>query len=103
VAAVDVDKQLTEMITASQYIIKEIRFYASGTAAVDATHSLKDTESNLVITQGYYWEGSFSILTGNQNGLIGKPIRQKPTVTVNSGTGSAAQKWYGSVKYYFRG
>jgi len=102
VAAVDVDKQLTEMATANQYIVKEVRFYASGTVAGDASHSIKDTESKIVFAQGYYNEGSFSILTGNRNGIIGRPLTQKPTVTLNSGTGMAAQKWYGSVKYYFR-
>lgn len=102
VAAVDVDKQLTEMATANQYIIKEVYFYASGTFAADATHSIKDTESKTVFAQGYHAAGSFYMITGNRNGIIGKPLTQKPTVTLNSGTGMAAQKWYGSVKYYFR-
>lgn len=98
----DVTAQLTGMETAKYYIIKEIRYYASGTIAADAAHSLKDTESNIVFMEGYYNEGSFSILTGNKNGIIGRPLKQKPTVTLTSGTGMAAQTWYGSIKYYFR-
>ena len=102
VAATDVTKQLTEMHAGMYWIIKEVRFYAAGTASADATHSIKDTETGITFAQGYLWEGSFSILSGNRNGVIGRPLTQKPTVTLNSGTGAAAQKWYGSVKYYFR-
>lgn len=102
VAATDVTKQLTEMEKANYYIIKEVRFYASGTVAANATISIKDTETGREFAQGYYNDGSFHIATGNRNGIIGRPLTQKPTVTLNSGTGMAAQKWYGSVKYYFR-
>jgi len=102
VAATDVTKQLTEMHSGMYWIVKEVRYYASGTAIADATHSIKDTETGTTFAQGYYHEGSFSILSGNRNGVIGRPLRQKPTITLNSGTGAAAQKWYGSVKYYFR-
>ena len=102
VDATDVTAQLTGMESAKYYIIKEIRHYASGTVAADAAHSLKDTDTNIVFMQGYYNEGSFSMLTGNKNGLIGHPLKSKPIVTLNSGTGMIAQTWYGSIKYYFR-
>lgn len=98
----NVTAQLTGMESGKYFIIKEIRFYAGGTIAADAAHSLKDTETNIVFMQGYYNEGSFSMLTGNKNGIIGRPLKQKPTVTLTSGTGMVAQTWYGSIKYYFR-
>lgn len=102
VANTDFTKQITEMKDAAYYIIKEVRHYASGTVAADASHSIKDTETGTSFAEGYYNEGSFSIITGNKNGCIGRPLTQKPTVTLNSGTGMAAQKWYSSVKYYYR-
>jgi len=102
VADSDVTYQISEMVTAGYYIIKEVRYYASGTPSVDASHSIKDTETGRVFAEGYYNEGAFSMLTGNRNGVIGRPLTQKPTVTVNSGTAAAAQKWYCSIKYYFR-
>ncbi|MFA4870962.1 MAG: hypothetical protein WC623_22375 [Pedobacter sp.] len=79
-------------------------FYINNTWTnpADASHSIKDTETGQVFAEGYYNEGSFSMITGNMNGIIDRPLTQKPTVTVNSGTAAAAQKWYCSVKYYFR-
>ncbi len=103
VDSTNVTAQLTGMETARYYIIKEIRFYASGTIAADAAHSLKETDTGIVFMQGYYNEGSFSMLTGNRNGIINRPLTAKPTVTLTSGTGMAAQTWYGSIKYYYRG
>jgi len=102
VAATDVTKQLTEMEDANYYIIKEVRFYAGGTPSADATIGIKDTETGREFGQGYYNDGSFHMATGNRNGIIGRPLTQKPTVTLNMGTGAAAQKVYGTVKYYFR-
>jgi len=102
VAATDTTKQLTEMEDANYYIIKEVRFYASGTPSADATIGIKDTETGREFGQGYYNDGAFHMSTGNRNGIIGRPLTQKPTVTLNMGTGAAAQKVYGTVKYYFR-
>ncbi len=99
----DVTSQLTVMNTARYYIVKEIRFVADGTLAVDASHALKETDTGIIITEGWYYDGSFSILTGNRNGQLNRPLTQKPSVVCNSGTGMAAQTWRGSVRYYYRG
>lgn len=102
VAAADVGYQIAEMTTAKYYIIKEVRYYASGTPSADASHAIRDTDTAIYIANGYYNEGSFSILTGNKNGIFGHPLNKKPTVVLNSGTGALAQTWYCSIKYYYR-
>ena len=97
-------KELTELEPSLGYIIKEIRFYFSGTAQADAYFHVAPTSVDGFdrFMQGYYFEGSFCMLSGNQNGRTMKVLRQKPYVFITAGTGATAQTVYGSVKYYYR-
>ncbi len=105
VGATAVSQQLTEMMNANYYIIKEIRFYFSGTAIADAyfhvgAQSVDGAGARFI--EGYYGEGSFCILAGNRNGKYGKVLTSKPHVFLSAGTGSAAQTVYGSVRYFYK-
>jgi len=112
IAAVDatvVTKQLTELISARVYIIKEIRFFISSNpaaAADDAYFHVSRNSADAIdaerFIEGYYYEGSFCILSGNRNGRLNAVLTAAPYVHITAGTGAAARTVYGSVKYYYR-
>jgi len=77
VGASPVAHQLTELEDGSEYIIKEVRVYFSGTR-------------------------SFRMFDGNLNGKINDTLSTKPYLFVCAGTGASSQTVYGSVRYYYK-
>ena len=105
VGASPVKHQLTELEDGSEYIIKEVRIYFSGTPSDDAYFHLNTTSSDDAATrfaEGYYWEGSFRMFDGNLNGKINDTLTAKPYLFVSAGTGASAQTVYGSIRYYYK-
>jgi len=97
--------QLTELEDGSEYIIKEVRIYFSGTPSDDAYFHLNTSSSDDAATrfaEGYYWEGSFRMFDGNLNGKINDTLSTKPYLFVCAGTGASSQTVYGSVRYYYK-
>ena len=105
VGASPVAHQLTELEDGSEYIIKEVRVYFSGTPSDDAYFHLNTASSDNAATrfaEGYYWEGSFRMFDGNLNGKINARLTAKPYLFVCAGTGASSQTVYGSVRYYYK-
>ena len=105
VGASPVAHQLTELEDGSEYIIKEVRVYFSGTPSDDAyfhlnTASSDDEETRFA--EGYYWEGSFRMFDGNLNGKINDTLSTQPYLFVCAGTGASSQTVYGSIRYYYK-
>jgi len=105
VGASPIVHQLTELEDGSEYIIKEVRIFFTGTAASDAYFHLNEDGSDPAETrfaEEYYWIASFRMFDGNLNGKLNKRLTTKPYIILSAGTGATAQDVYGSVRYYYK-
>ena len=97
--------QLTELENGSEYIIKEVRIFFTGTPENDAYFHLNEDEndpSDTRFAEEYYWIASFRMFDGNLNGKLNKTLTSKPYIILSAGTGATAQDVYGSVRYYYK-
>lgn len=100
-----VQKQLTELATATKYVIKEIMFFFGGTAEDDAYVHANTAATDVAGTrfgETYYNVFSAIIFDDNTNGIINADLSAKPYLYASAGTGSSAQTVYGVIKYYYK-
>lgn len=100
-----VSTQLTDMITGTNYIVKDLEVYFSGTPTADATLDLSTSSvagAGAQIAGRWYQTGSFIHLDGNSNGHLGNALSTKPYLHLCAGTGSIAQTVYCTLRYYYK-
>ncbi len=91
--------------TGTEYIMKDIEVYFSGTTQADAYLKLNTAATDVAATRiasRYYQTGSFIHLDGNANGIIGAVLSAAPYLHLSAGVASVAQTVYVTIKYYYK-
>lgn len=97
-------KQLTELVDADFYIMKEVMFYNWDVTLVSGYAHLNSASSDRLATRfGATDFNVFSaiIIDDDHNGKIGGALTSKPYIHISGGIGEVGRTIYGVSKYYY--